>query len=167
MGWLSLQTSPACDNVTERCTFDSEFSGHNLASLTVDISGCRFWRVSRSLRVKDNFRVDALYPLLKQKFLSCLPNLFMSLLLNMKYVYNIIQVHFVFIHVCIGEDVSKLWNLCPIQLFSIEQSNMFKVTFPVALKSSYMVDLFLYYIIYVTTYIITSIITRPTGLVIL
>jgi hypothetical protein len=26
----------------------------------------------------------------------------------MKYEYNIIYVHFVFIHVCIGEDVSKL-----------------------------------------------------------
>jgi len=33
---------------------------------------------------------------------------FFMFLLNMKYVYNIIQVHFVFIHVCIGEDVSKL-----------------------------------------------------------
>ena len=28
--------------------------------------------------------------------------------LNMKYVYNIISVHFVLIHACIGEDVSKL-----------------------------------------------------------
>jgi len=37
----------------------------------------------------------------------------------MKYEYNIIYVHFVFIHVCTGEDVSKLWNLCSIQLFSI------------------------------------------------
>ena len=43
LAWLSLQTSSACANVTERCTFDSEFSCHNLASLTVDISGCRFF----------------------------------------------------------------------------------------------------------------------------
>jgi hypothetical protein len=28
--------------------------------------------------------------------------------LNMKYVYNIISVHFVLIHACIGEDASKL-----------------------------------------------------------
>ena len=33
----------------------------------------------------------------------------------------------VLIIVCIGEDVSKLWNLCPIRLFLIEQYNMFKV----------------------------------------
>ena len=42
LAWLSLQTSPACANVTERCTFDSQFSCHNLASVTVNISGCRF-----------------------------------------------------------------------------------------------------------------------------
>jgi hypothetical protein len=39
-------------------------------------------------------------------------------------VYNITWVHFILIHVqnvCIWEDVSKLWKLCPIQLFIIKQ----------------------------------------------
>jgi hypothetical protein len=27
------------------------------------------------------------------------------------------QVHVILVHVCIGEDVSKLWSLCFIQLF--------------------------------------------------
>jgi hypothetical protein len=37
--------------------------------------------------------------------------------LNIKYVFNIILVHFVSFHVCIGEDVSKLLKICLIQLF--------------------------------------------------
>jgi len=37
--------------------------------------------------------------------------------------------HFVLIHVCIGEDVYKLWKLCPIQLFIGGRSGRMVVRF--------------------------------------